>query len=533
MTISRIFSSFYNLYPQTEAPAKAAKIQVPIQQEAPKESTVHTWNLVNGDKAHLICNNGKLECHFITNNGAITINDIDPPASFTQEQAIHFLLELCPSLSESNCVEFIEYGKEIHTWHLKDGRKAHLTRSNDQLECYIINDKETIISQINPPDWLTPEEAINRLLEMYPILHEDNSVAFIENQEELHTWEVKYENPVTLFRVGEEIWYKTTYAGNAIVKKFSIPGELSLSEGIEWIKERYPHVYPRKEQSGEKSCYVKFKEKVIDQKSVLDEKLLLDMNHWCVTLMNADNSNECPCTWMGHASLVIETVEEEGYFIRSAHLTKTSEGKADIIFSEVPRKKLIDWAEKVSKSETWTRPKENIQKMIDQIYREIIAQRNEDPMVFFRLDAGRLGELWAAFVRVLQENRPLEIEEILRQREVVRYVMGMEGRMQAFYNCIEYSRRNLSLTEVQMPVPQRGLLSNIVLPTPVLYVGSRIKAVTQEASLAALWVGGHVGMHALLQSLFPSVSNLNLIREVALPALIRLAYTYNREQDNQ
>ena len=36
----------------------------------------------------------------------------------------------------------------------------------------------------------------------------------------------------------------------------------------------------------------------------------------------------------------------------------------------------------------------------------------------------------------------------------------------------EYSRRNLSLAQVEIPVPQRGLLSNIVLPTPVLYVGS-------------------------------------------------------------
>ncbi|MEK7340301.1 MAG: hypothetical protein AABZ92_06295 [Verrucomicrobiota bacterium] len=31
--------------------------------------------------------------------------------------------------------------------------------------------------------------------------------------------------------------------------------------------------------------------------------------------------------------------------------------------------------------------------MIDQIYREIIAQRNEDPMVFFKLDSGKMLEL--------------------------------------------------------------------------------------------------------------------------------------------
>ena len=204
--------------------------------------------------------------------------DIDPPASFTQEQAIHFLLELCPSLSESNCIQFIEYGEEIHTWHLKDGRKAHLTRRNDQLECYIVNDQETIISQINPPDWLTPEEAINRLLEMYPILHEDHSVTFIENEEELHTWDVKYGNPITFIRIGEEIAYRTVYEENEVIKKISMQDDLSLEERIEWVKKRYPHIYPAKGENGEKSCYVEFKEITKEEQSAVDGKTLYSMD---------------------------------------------------------------------------------------------------------------------------------------------------------------------------------------------------------------------------------------------------------------
>lgn len=64
-------------------------------------------------------------------------------------------------------------------------------------------------------------------------------------------------------------------------------------------------------------------------------------------------------------------------------------------------------------------------------------------------------------------------------------------------------------------------------------MGSKVKAVIQETSLAALWVGGHVGTYALLGHLFPLAPNLNLIREVALPILVELAFAYNREQNNQ
>lgn len=488
MTISRIFSSLYNLYPQTQ-PEVSTEIQAPIiQEDTPKEGKVHTWHLVNGDKVYLICNNGKLECHFVTSNGNITINEVDPPPSFTQQEAINFLLKLHPTLSESGSIKFIDNGEEIHTWHLKDGRKAHLIRNNDQFECQIVNDEESIISQIDLPDWLTPEEAINRLLEMYPILRENNSVKFIENQEELHTWEVKYGNPITLIRIGEEIGYRTVYEEDGVIKKISMQDGF-LEEQIEWFKKRYPHVYPAKGENGEKTCFIEFKEKITEEKSAVDGKTLLDMNHWCVTLMNTNSSGSYPCGWMGHASLVIETIEEGGYFARSAHLIKTN-GKADVKFNEIDRESLIKWTDKVSKNDTWTRPKEDIQRMMDQIYKDVCNQKEGNPNVSFKMDSGKLLDAFSELSMQHHSNKTLKLYDIWKRRKEREKLPLQEG-FEEFYNCIEYSIRNLSVANISPYLRPGFILSKIFCPTPMLYAGSLKRAMAQEVSLIASYTALH------------------------------------------
>lgn len=487
MSISRIFSSFYN-YSQAQ-PKAPVEIQAPTQEEAPKESQIHIWHLANGDKAYLICNNGKLECRFVKGNGNIIISEIDPPSSFTQEEAINFLLKLYPTLSESGSVKFIENGEEIYTWHLKDGRKAHLIRNNDQLECHIVNERESIISQIDLPDWLTPEETVNRLLEMYPILRENNSVKFIENQEELHTWEVKYGNPITLVRIGEEIGYRTVYEEDKLIKKISVQNELSLEEQIEWVKTRYPHVYPAKGENGEKSCYVEFKEKVTEEKSAIDGKTPLDMNYWCITLMNNNSSGSYPCGWMGHASLVIETIENGGYFARSAHLIKTK-GKADIKFNEVPREDLIKWAKKVSKNDTWTRPKEDIQRMMDRIYKDVCNQKEGNPNISFKMDSGKLLNTFRDLSLQQGSNRTLKLYDIWKRNKEREKNSSQEG-LEEFYNCIEYSIRNLSVANISPYLRPGFILSKIFCPTPMLYAGSLKRAIAQEVSLIASYTALH------------------------------------------
>ena len=65
-------------------------------------------------------------------------------------------------------------------------------------------------------------------------------------------------------------------------------------------------------------------------------------------MFNAENSNSFPCTWVGHASLVIETIEEGGYFSRVVHLTKEN-GTGVIKFSEIPREKVKERAKEYAK----------------------------------------------------------------------------------------------------------------------------------------------------------------------------------------
>ena len=482
MTISRILNSLNFYTPQIQA-------EPPVQ----TETVIHAWHLVNGDKAYLIRNNDKLECHFLNGNDKI-ISEIDPPSFFTLEEAIDFLVELHPVLLESDSVKFIENGEEIHTWHLAMGKKAYLIRNNDKLECHFVNGNDRTISEINPPSSFSLEEAINFLVELYPILLESGSVKFIENQEELHTWNVKYGNPVNLVRIGEEIGYRTIYDGKTLLKKISIPNDLSLSEQIAWVLDRHPHVYPVKErfsgQSPKSTCIIEFEEKVTEEKSAIDAKILLDINNWCVTLLNTENSGSCPCTWMGHASLIIETIEEGGYFARSAHLTKEN-GAADIRFLEVHRENLIKWTKKVSKTETWSRPRQDIQRIINQVFLEFTSQKNGNPLIFFKMDSGKMQNL-AKMINLRHIiNQPANSDDLLLEninKILSKDTIFLEEQKKKIYSCINYSLRNLSLANIHPPLQTGGVLSKTFFPTPVLYTGSKIKAITQEAALIASYV---------------------------------------------
>ncbi|MGL4539655.1 MAG: hypothetical protein ACRCU0_01580 [Candidatus Rhabdochlamydia sp.] len=67
----------------------------------------------------------------------------------------------------------------IHTWHLTDGDKAYLIRDNGKLDCLFVRGDDGIMVPIPVPDSDTLEEIINRLLEMHPVLINDNTIDFI------------------------------------------------------------------------------------------------------------------------------------------------------------------------------------------------------------------------------------------------------------------------------------------------------------------------------------------------------------------
>ena len=180
----------------------------------------------------------------------------------------------------------------------------------------LVNEKNSIKVQVPCPDGFALKESIDHLLEMYPIVGNNQMIDFLEQEETMHTWIVKGKNPIKMMRIGEELYYQITFEDlkgkeELIIKKISNPNNArTLLERIAWVMKRHPSV-----------CYInnnefmlEFKEESIEEKSAVDGKTVLDMNHWCVTLFNSENKHSMPCSWMGHASLIIETVEKGGIF---------------------------------------------------------------------------------------------------------------------------------------------------------------------------------------------------------------------------
>ena len=72
----------------------------------------------------------------------------------------------------------------VHTWDLAEGDKAYLIYDNDKLECIFVRGENSIKAQIPIADFFTEEEIVNRLLEWYPILTDDNSIKYVKYKEE-------------------------------------------------------------------------------------------------------------------------------------------------------------------------------------------------------------------------------------------------------------------------------------------------------------------------------------------------------------
>ena len=423
----------------------------------------------------------------------------------------------------------------IHTWYLSNGGKIHLIRHDDKIEILTIRGEEKTSAFTNlediPEVFSSPEELIETLIKMDYVIDTHGNLVFTET-ENLHIWEGKYRDPVNLIYAVNELYFKITSDKITILRKFPALDGLSLEEQVNEAKKKQPHVYGLKDR-----CSITFEEKVEERKSVIDGNTLIDMNHWCVTMLNSDSSDVLndicnPCNWMGHALLIVETIEEGDYFSRQADLIKDMSSKehyGEVRLFELSKDSTRAYAEIYAKSETYRRPKEDIQGMINQIYREVTSQRNGKPMVLFQIDAGKPATLARGAFRALTEGRGFpDLQDILRARDEIEI---LEQDNPKFYNCIQYSLRNLSLANIEAPLKKECLLSNTFLPTPVLYVGSKIKAIAQEVGLATMWVGGHVGTRALLQYL-PSVSNLNLVTQVGLPALIEIFMAYNNREQN-
>lgn len=373
----------------------------------------------------------------------------------------------------------------VHTWNLADGDKAYLIRDNGKLNCLFVRGDDGIMVPILIPDSVLLEEVIGRLLEMRPVLINDSTIDFIENEvEELHTWNVKYGNSVTLIRIGEKLKYRTPWGENQIQGNVA-PDGLSLEKQIEWAQERYPHVY----SVNKEMCHVIFEEKIKEQKSAIDRKISLDINHWSVTFFNIENSifsGFKSYGWMGHAVLIIETIEEGGYFARKADLIKEKD-KAYIRFFEITRNSAGKYGRSKPKTETYGRLRTDIQKIIDQIWLEVKSQENGNPLLSYKIDSGKMKNLAKMINLQHIMNLPAPSDDLLFENLKRLKEEKYENCCKDF-SCGEWGAGLLSLANIRVPLQTGSLLSKMFFPTPVLYAGSKIKAIVQETSLVTSYV---------------------------------------------
>lgn len=251
----------------------------------------------------------------------------------------------------------------MHTWYLSNGGKTQLIRHDDKIELLTIQrEKKTSIFSdlVNIPTvFSSPEELIESMIELDPIFNANDELELIAT-ENLYTWKAKYGNLIELVYAINELYLKITSDKVTVLRTFPALDGLLLEEKINWAKERYPHVYGRKD-----ACKLAFEENIQERKSVIDKNIPIDMDHWCVTMLNADTSNildVClPCSWMGHALLVVETIEEGNYFARQIDLMKNKEGEAHVRLFELSQLEVKIYVKNYAKAETYRRPKEDIQ----------------------------------------------------------------------------------------------------------------------------------------------------------------------------
>ncbi|MGB7129156.1 MAG: hypothetical protein WBD50_08730 [Candidatus Rhabdochlamydia sp.] len=234
-------------------------------------------------------------------------------------------------------------------------------------------------------------------------------------------------------------------------------------------------------------CFFEFEEKIKERKSAIDKKTPIDMDHWCVTMFNSDTSGilePCPpCTWMGHALLIVETIEEGNYFARQIDLVKNGKGDANIRCFELFQPEIKGYIKDYAKSETHRRPKEDIQRIIDRTYKDICNQKEGKPSVIFALDSGKMKES-LAILSYGNYAGNLPLTSLVQQRNRMNR-RALSQEQLDIYNCIYYVVNKLYLAKIKDPLVSRYVLSKMFWPTPVLYAGSKLKAIGQEVSLIA------------------------------------------------
>ncbi len=280
------------------------------------------------------------------------------------------------------------YENLLKTWYL-EGSEVRLIRLGDQLiteHVYQFEAPKRV--QVDIPEHIPREQAIEQLMTMQPVIVNDGHVHFVRSSvpEPVSSpepvlvedgiakeWpDVRADGAVLqLIRLGDRLHY-------AIIPPFAEPIEvpITLPDPDEMSIDEVINQLSRRECVLENDNVIRFK-------SEIDNETLIDSDNWSLTLVDSfvDRPWRRPFTWGGHANIFIETIEGGVPFLRWKHLMSSNyEPKID-----ERNLKQFDPSRIASQSVTWLRSKEMVQGMLDGIAYEKTRQDQGNVTANFNL----------------------------------------------------------------------------------------------------------------------------------------------------
>ncbi|NGX55932.1 MAG: hypothetical protein K1060chlam5_00166 [Candidatus Anoxychlamydiales bacterium] len=239
---------------------------------------------------------------------------------------------------------------------------------------------------------------------------------------DLKTWDFE-DKKVHLIRHGNKLKSKLICPNrNIYIAPIGLPSNSSIDKAIARIKSlqafvdannnvTFDHIY----------------------KSKLDSSSYIDTDHWAVTLVdNGKVKKHDPFTWGGHASIIIEKVENNKHIISKVGLAKDGLDIGKINFTEDYH---YDSKAIFSKSVTWIRPKHLVEKMISNIEQE------------------------------KHKSKTQRIPMALRGNGAI----GLDDK---YHNCFTWARKTLEIAKIHL-WKSPSIVSPIII-TPKSYIGPNL-----------------------------------------------------------
>lgn len=351
-------------------------------QRANTEISLHTWNIAE-EQFRLVLKGDELRCVRVSDGSWFSVDD-----EKKIEAKILELLDCVIAIGEDGSFNFHKT-MQIHDWIIDD-KKIVLRRYGDRLYLFIMDEDKHWSICLPKEGNVSVENQISDLLGgVEPIVIADGTIEFARI---CHYWDKGSKIVFLLQRddASEDLIYhlydkELEMSSQMPVRHFPPGGSLDQIPESQHSLYADDSDYSIESQIFRlRNCRLKYVADGHRLKSVSLEPIEKDSRFgdyrvngkvWAVTLVNADSGVK------GHAELVIEGVQDGSYFMHLGHLRAIKEKKIPNpipvvdLQEDFPREEFLYYG----KSETWLRPREKVQELMNKIIRE---KNGKDPISF-------------------------------------------------------------------------------------------------------------------------------------------------------